>query len=180
MGNQSPSTNTSSAGPNRLTLRYLRSVLVYSPEAGLFYWRKTVGRRAIAGTFAGGVTSSGYVSIRLRGRPYQAHRLAVFMMTGKMPTHEVDHRDGVRTNNKYKNLREATTLQNRMNRKLNSTNKSGFKGVSLRKSTGKWVAQISGRHIGTYTTAQQASDAYEKASTILFGKFKRSIQPNHA
>lgn len=90
---------------------------------------------------------------------------------------QVDHKDCDGLNNRRKNLREATHAQNRYNlpKRLNSS--CALKGVS-RTKTGRYYAQISyggkNRSLGTFTTPEEAHDAYCEASARLHGEFGRT------
>ena len=55
---------------------------------------------------------------------------------------QVDHINGIRSDNKWSNLRHATQLENTRNRKKSSRNKSGVTGVIWDKSKEKWQARI--------------------------------------
>ena len=89
----------------------------------------------------------------------------------------VDHIDGDGLNNRRNNLRLATNAQNQFNQRMRSDNKSGYRGVSFRKSDGTWTAQIkaNGRrhYLGIYKTPEEAHAAYCKASAELHGEFGR-------
>jgi hypothetical protein len=65
-------------------------------------------------------------------------------MTGEYPDRkfEMDHKDRDRSNNRFSNLRLATTSQNQANVGLRKDNISGFKGVSWEKAQNKWRATI--------------------------------------
>ena len=65
----------------------------------------------------GSPTKQGYLSIRLQrngqGRTFLVHRLVALSFLGEPPTdHEVNHRDGVKTNNALVNLEYVTRAQN--------------------------------------------------------------------
>lgn len=92
----------------------------------------------------------------------KAHRLVLERMLG----HEIpqgmfcDHINGVPTDNRRCNLRMATPLQNSQNRQV--VNKKGqYRGASLNKKTGRWVAQVrSGgvtHKLGEHETALEAA-----------------------
>jgi hypothetical protein len=90
---------------------------------------------------------------------------------------QVDHKDSDGLNNRQDNLREATHSQNCHNSRLPVHNTSGYKGVCWHKQRGKWLASINinGRKksLGLFKTAEDAYDAYCKASDNLRGEFSR-------
>ncbi len=94
---------------------------------------------------------------------------------------EVDHIDGNGLNNQTSKLRIGTHQQNSMNRRLPSTNKSGFKGVSWDKYTNKWKAyiKIDGKchTLGRFTCLIQAAKRYDKVAKEFFGEFARTNFP---
>ena len=167
-----------------LTADQLRAVLDYNPRTGVFTWRRRMPTRQYdktwntryAGTIAGTPTvPRGYVQILVDRRLYLAHRLAHLWITGEWPKHEVDHRDGDPTNNRWNNLRVATSSQNKMNGVRRSDNTSGYRGVWFDKRRELWVAEIRGdgirRHLGYFPTAEAAAAAYAEAAARLHGKF---------
>jgi hypothetical protein len=68
----------------------------------------------------------------------------------------VDHINCVRTDNRVENLRWVNEKQNCENQRARLDNKSGHRGVSLIKSTGKWRASIGRKNIGHYDTKEEA------------------------
>ncbi len=119
----------------------------------------------------------GYIAIRIDRHDYLAHRLAWLYIYGRWPKGRLDHRDTNRANNIFENLREATQSQNLANARRRSDNTSGFKGVSLRKDTGRWAAYVNfeGKRyrLGCFDTKEAASAAYSRMAASLFGEFAR-------
>ena len=85
-----------------------------------------------------------HINIGIDGKTYRAHRLAWLFTKGEWPKGDIDHKDGVRTHNWWKNLRPATRGQNNINRhKTTAANTSGKTGVSWVKERNQWTARIS-------------------------------------
>jgi len=157
-----------------LTLQRLKEVYDYLPESGLFV-RKIRTFRHKAGEIAGTLLDEGYIQIGIDGNQYRAHRLAFFYMTGSWPTLEIDHINGIRSDNSWANLREATRVQNCQNRGISKGNTSGYKGVSFISTTGTYQARIrvngKGVYLGRYKSAEEAAEVYKQAAEKYFGEF---------
>lgn len=128
-----------------LSQEQLKVYLTYCPDTGLFTKNRYKDPR---GRFWGGYkigakNVSGYIFITINKKQYLGHRLAWFYMTGEWPESQIDHINGVRTDNKIENLRKCSPMQNRHNVGITKTNKSGFKGVSWNKDIRKWTASVS-------------------------------------
>jgi HNH endonuclease len=158
-----------------LTAERLREVLDYNPETGVFTWKMSHGNGVKAGNVAGRNAGRGYRQISVDKKLYGEHRLAFLFMTGEFPPQFVDHIDCDPSNNRWRNLRSATLSQNGANRRLNTNNKVGLKGVKFNR--GKFVATIKkdGKmtHLGRFATADAAHKAYNNAATETFGQFAR-------
>lgn len=79
----------------------------------------------------------------------------------------IDHIDGNGLNNQRSNLRICTCQENQRNRHgAQSNSKSGVKGVSWHKTSGKWraVIKVNGKHkqIGEYKTISEASKVVQR------------------
>lgn len=147
-----------------LTVDRLRQRLSYSPEDGVFQWRRS-------GLIAGGTHHSGYHQIRIDGRLYLTHRLVWLYMTGEWPVAEIDHKDRDRSNNRWSNLREADHGENQCN--AIRVVRDLPRGVYER--DGKYRAQIRKHghltNLGTFATTDAAARAYKLAATRMHGEF---------
>jgi hypothetical protein len=158
-----------------LTADRLRAVVSYDPETGIF--RRLTGPRQ-GKAIAGIDISTGYVRFWVDGGMYRANRLAWLYMTGQWPTEQIDHRNTVRADNRWANLREASRSQNKTNCHAYANNTSGIKGVSPSGRANKpWAAAISKdgvtRRIGRFVTKAEAARAYAEAASRLHGEFAR-------
>ncbi|UDL87989.1 HNH endonuclease [Mesorhizobium sp. PAMC28654] len=128
-----------------LTAERARELLDYDPETGALNWRVPRGCRS--GALAGTRTSEGYTQVEIDFRIYKSHRVIWLIQTGGWPKHHVDHRNGMRADNRWKNLREATPRQNAQNRRPCARNSSGRIGVT-KTASGRWQAFIIARRSG--------------------------------
>ena len=146
--------------------------LDYEPKTGILRW-KTAKSKINIGNVAGSI-NKGYLRIKLSGKSYYAHRLAWLMFYGNLPD-EIDHIDGDKTNNKIKNLRIATRKQNCLNRKIQSNNSSGLKGVNWNTDTNSWRVRISdnGKRLdfGLYKSIFEAACVIHSARNRFHGEF---------
>jgi hypothetical protein len=157
-----------------LTAERLREVLAYDPDTGIFTWISPSGRRAKQGDRAGSFnTSIKYRVIGIDGVRYYEHRLAYLYMTGKWPEIDLDHINCNKSDNRWRNLREATMSQNLANVAFWGHNTSGIKGVQWHKKAGRWTSAIAGEYLGLFDTKEQASEAYRSAAIRKFGNFAR-------
>src|SRR5208337_438545 len=102
-----------------ITLEYLRHILKYNPDTGLWKWREYRASHVWYGDQAGFLENTGYVRIVIDYERYQAHVLAWFYMTGEWPKNKIDHENTISWDNRWENLREATNSQNGGNRSIN-------------------------------------------------------------
>jgi hypothetical protein len=150
-----------------LTQEYLKSILHYDPETGIFTRLVKRNRRFLVGSIAGSPSSAGYSYIYIDGKHYVASRLAWFYMTGNWPLKEIDHKNRNPSNDKFGNLREATRSQNLMNREV--------KGVHYHKKKGRWIAAIAinrkRTYLGSFSSQEEAHVAYMARARELHGEF---------
>lgn len=150
------------------TFEQLKSVFTYDADSGIV----SSNRKP-----AGYVMKSGYHLLSYKEKRLYAHRVAWCLITGDWPTKEIDHINGVKNDNRFLNLREATRRENSRNQSITSKNTSGFKGVSFHKRTGKWRADIqlngSQKSLGSFYSREEAFEVYKKASIENFGEFSK-------
>lgn len=157
-----------------ITEEEIKKLLSYDPHTGVFTWKMERGSARV-GSVAGSSNSKGYVQIKVKSKIYLAHRLAFLYMEGAMPPAMCDHINGVRSDNRWDNLRHATRAENSFNTATRSTNTSGAKGVGWHKSTSKWQARtvINGKykHLGLFNNIEDAEVAVRAARTAAHGEF---------
>ncbi len=155
---------------------FVRERLDYDPVTGIFRWKVSASRVNIGDQAGSHARKYILIGMRWYGQLF-AHRLAWLHFYGKAPAGEIDHIDGNPANNAIANLREATSSQQKMNKRVQSNNRSGLKGAYFHACrTGKqWRSQIKvGRRLiflGYFDTAEQAHDAYTAASKVHFAEF---------
>jgi hypothetical protein len=158
-----------------ITQEYLKSLLNYDAETGIFTWLDSRNGKRKIGSVAGGDKGEGYLKIKIDGSNYFSHRLAWLYITGNFPDGEIDHKNNIRCDNRFNNLRVVTRMQNMKNYSTPITNRSGKKGVSWCKASNKWKAQIqnSGKkvYLGVFSTINEAHIAYCEASKKYHGEY---------
>lgn len=157
----------------------LRNLIEYNPETGMWRWR-VVRRNHKTGWFAGALTPNGYLTIRIDGKTYYAHRLAWFWVHGEWPK-ITDHRDRDKANNRLDNLRLATKSKNAVNAKRRTDNVSGYVGVSWNDLRSKWQARIVRDGVlysRLFADDKAASEWYMRRRTELFGDFSPVVSPD--
>jgi hypothetical protein len=137
--------------------------ICYEPMSGCWLWM-------------GCVSGCGYGYFLINRINKRAHRLAWEITRGEIPDKlQIDHICHNKICVNPEHLRLATHAQNIQNQGITSKNKSGFKGVSYDKGSGRWIAKImvSGtlKHLGRFTSLEEAHAAYCDAAKRLCGQF---------
>ena len=149
----------------KLTQASLRRVLSYDADTGIFRRAASSGT-AHVGDIAGGIAPNGYWQISVLGMRCRAHQLAWLWVVGEWPAGEIDHINGVRSDNRWENLRLVTVGGNAQN-KCGKLGASGLRGVRFHKQNRNWVAAIKinrkAIHLGSFATPEEAHEAYLKA-----------------
>lgn len=118
----------------------------------------------------------GYIRVRQNNKEYRAHRLIWELHHGEIPSGMlIDHIDGNVRNNDISNLRLATRQQNNANRnKLDSSVLP--KGVIRYSKYYRARITYNGTtySLGSYSTVEEAEEAYKEAAYILNGEFAKN------
>lgn len=155
--------------PKQLSQEFLKSILHYDEETGLFTWLVNRHSNKVAGAIAGS-PKDGYLVIHIERQNHRAHILAWLYVYGEYPQ-EIDHKDRDKTNNQLANLRQTTRSLNAQNRNPQSRNTSGVAGVSFSKRSKKWISQITSHgksyYLGSFHDLDKAVSARLAAETNL-------------
>lgn len=159
---------------NLPSIEYLHKRLRYEPETGKLFWRdceemskqwrkRHDGKEAFISH-----NGCGYLRGQLNGKYFFAHRVIFALNHGQWPADQIDHINGIRTDNRISNLRVVNNSENARNQSMKKSNTSGVCGVCWDKSKKKWQARIvvDGRfkHLGYFTTIETAAASREEAS----------------
>lgn len=147
-------TNKHNRSADQISVERLREAVHYEAATGVLTWLKRPvehfknlraanvwnarysGKPAFDTIMANGYRKGCFDYIELL-----AHRVAWALMTGKFPEGDVDHINGLRSENKARNLRECSRAQNLQNQRFRG-NKAGVMGVYLHKASGLYHARI--------------------------------------
>lgn len=124
------------------------------------------------------IDTKGYLRAAVNCKTYLVHRIIYFIHTGEWPP-LIDHKDTVKLNNKFSNLRKATYSENGLNRGLPKNNTSGVKGVTWNVGKNKWMARCSingkRKHVGYFDDLDDAAvalDMFRKENLPEFNREK--------
>ena len=157
---------------NSVTQNRLKEMFAYSKDTGEFT-RIIPVPSAKVGKIAGCI-KSGYIVIRVDSVLYRAHRLAWLYVHGEWPQGEIDHINGIKSDNRMCNLRDVSIQHNRQNQiRARRNSKSGFLGVHYIPDRNKFRAEIciegQNKSLGHFATSEMAHEAYLKAKRASHG-----------
>lgn len=172
-----------SISPNRIL-----SFLSYDPETGIIKWnhptpdkfRSHHAYAIFAGQHAGKQAfkterGNGYLCGQFDGNILQAHRVAWCIYNSEWPNDQIDHINGIKSDNRISNLRESSNAENNSNREMLSNNTSGFKGVSWHKASSSWRVSVRGNGSRIvkdgFNCALEAAKTYDELALKMQGRF---------
>lgn len=182
------------ADRNLPTPEELHNLLRYEPETGRLYWRertpemfggaapsaacKTWNARYAGRMARSGFSTNGYEQVTVWGRRLLVHRVAIAITSGAWPQHDVDHVNGVTTDNRLENLRPASRSENMMNSRMGSKNTSGATGVTWDKSRSMWKVSVRlmgvTHNVGRFHSLEEAAAA-ARAKYVALGFTERHL-----
>lgn len=175
----------------------LRQLLRYEPDTGKLFWRE----RPLEMFKSGGSGqefywriwndryaeqevspmdrpkgSRGYRIVGIFKSKYLFHRIAWKIVTGEDPD-EIDHINGDTADNRWCNLRNVTTAENKRNLAKSTRNRSGCTGVFWNSQFNRWQSFITvglkTKHLGLHKTKESAIRARKSAEREM------GFHPNH-
>jgi len=160
-----------------ITHQFLLENFHYDATTGVMIRLKAMGAGKAGGT-VGSSHNMGYLRVMLFRKSYLLHRFIWFYMYGKWPDRGIDHINGIKTDNRLCNLREASQSQNMANRGPQQNNRSGYKGVYWCSTNQKWVARVQVRRkvhsLGYFRNLEDAVEAYRVGAAQLLGEYARA------
>ncbi len=117
----------------QLTQKFLQSYLDYNPSNGYLYKKDT---REVLGY----LHHSNYVYLAIRGVIYSAHSLIWLLLYGYLTENQIDHKNGIRNDNRLINLQEVSRDCNLRNKQIYKNSSSGYRGISKDTVTNRWRA----------------------------------------
>lgn len=141
----------------------------YDSESGQIFWRGKPNKRLPPGSKAG-TNCNGYLAVSADKQNIYCHRLAWLLHYGVHPDGQIDHINGVKSDNRIANLRCVSGSTNNENiRNARRHNSTGMLGVG--KAGNRYVARIGVKgkyiHLGSYGSPEAASVAYMAAKRLL-------------
>jgi len=173
----------------KLTAKRVRKLMDHNPETGTLTWKARPGvprqwNTRYAGKPAGCLRKrDGYLTVRIDGAGYLAHRLVFLHQKGYWPPATLDHINGVRAGagNALSNLRPASIHQNNMNLSRPRNKKAHPRGCWRDPKSGRWQVHIQayGKRVcvGWFNTEEAAARAYLDAAAELHGEFAFTARP---
>ncbi|MBT6470926.1 MAG: HNH endonuclease [Candidatus Marinimicrobia bacterium] len=125
---------------------------------GKLYNKTNRSPTARKGAMAGTTDIYGYTLVTADFKRHRVHRLIYIMHNGNIPEKMfIDHRNGIRDDNRIDNLRVVTKQENSFN--------THSKGYSWDKKCQKWQARIMvdgvNKHLGFFVNEEDAIQAYQ-------------------
>lgn len=151
----------------KITRDRLIEKLDYDETSGNFVWKSTHRKGRVAGHLA---TERGktYLRIRIDDELIMAHALVWLFKTGEFPLFEIDHKNGIGTDNRFENLRRSNRLLNNSNTRKRKDGKehrnitSNGKNFQVTVKYARAITTVTG-----FETVEQASAARDLLESVI-------------
>jgi hypothetical protein len=157
-----------------ITKQLLEELFVWDRENGKFYWKTAPRTHPRLKGLEAGHEQNGYWVIKINGKNYRRGRLCFLMEHDRFPNEMVDHKNGIGTDDRICNIREATYTQNAWNHATRKKTTNLPMGIRLTKN-GKYLARITANDkkysLGAYKTIEEAVNVYQQKRRELYGEF---------
>lgn len=110
-------------------IELIKKEISYDPLSGELRWKviKNCRKNPI-----GSSDDEGYLIFKFMGKALKCHRVAFAITYGRWPDN-IDHINRVKNDNRLINIRECTKSENLRNRTVFKKNKTGVKGLHLKR-----------------------------------------------
>jgi hypothetical protein len=143
----------------------------YNSETGVLIWMKSPAHKIKIGDVAGYADIHGYLKIQFNGKKYRVHRLAWYLHYEKWPTGEIDHINGIKTDNRINNLKDVTHTENMNNTK--GHREKTYKYYYFNKKYQVWQVKVTidskMKHLGNFETEEKARQFIENNIHLFLG-----------
>ncbi len=149
---------------SEFTAEMARERWEYNPDTGIMKWKISPSGNIKVGNAVGCKVDHGYFVTRWKNKYLYVHRIIWLIVHGEWPEAEIDHINGIGTDNRISNLRKSSHQQNMRNRKCHRN--GHLPGTVHRKHNRKtpWEARIpidgKLKYLGRFPTQQLAHAAY--------------------
>lgn len=164
---------------NKYDLSSAQYGIGFSSNGGIFYFDKEDFNKIEK--YRWYTTDAGYI----RAHIDETHSIFMHsLIYGDKYKTDIDHINRIKSDNRKKNLREATRGENVINRDPISSNSSGVTGISWNKNAQKWQAVImkdgTTHYLGAYTNFDDAVNARRMAEIYYFGEYSYKYFENQS
>ena len=152
-----------------LTQQTVKELLDYNQITGECNWKEKPNTKSpiCIGQKIRNQDKDGYYRVFIHGKSYKLHRIAWLYVYGSWPTGQIDHINGVKTDNRICNLRDVNQSLNMHNIHLPSAGKKSClpRGVYLEHGRYRARIKINNRvkNLGSFDTIIKAESAYLSA-----------------
>jgi hypothetical protein len=134
----------------------------YSADTGLFTWKIRRGKGG-KGKKAGALTQAGYRLIRVGSGRYKAHRLAWLVVYGAWPEDTINHKNGIKDDNRIDNLEVVSRSENTKHAHRTGLTRNAGEGNGRAKLTVEDVTTI----LSSSSSAPLLADRYGVTSLTI-------------